>query len=81
MAHQPKNPAIAMRGGVSPSCLALPRMRVSPWASLLEHLAERLPAVSREEWTQRMADGRVLGEDGQALSPDAPYAHGARVYY
>jgi tRNA pseudouridine32 synthase/23S rRNA pseudouridine746 synthase len=70
-----------MRGGVSPSCLALPRMRVSPWASLLEHLAERLPAVSREEWAQRMADGCVLGEDGQALSPDAPYAHGARVYY
>lgn len=81
MAHQPKNSAIAMRGGVSPSCLALPRMRVSPWASLLEHLAERLPAVSREEWAQRMADGRVLGEDGQPLGPDAPYAHGARVYY
>jgi tRNA pseudouridine32 synthase/23S rRNA pseudouridine746 synthase len=81
MAHQPKNPAIAMRGGVSPSCVALPRMKTSPWASLLDHLAERLPAVSRDEWTRRMADGRVLSEDGLPLGPDAPYEHGARVYY
>ncbi len=81
MAHQPKNPLIAMRGGVSPSCLALPRMKRSPWPTLLDHLAERLPAVSREEWASRMAAGGVLGDDGQALGPDAPYEHGARVYY
>lgn len=81
MAHQPKNPLIAMRGGVSPSCVALPRMKRSPWPTLLDHLAERLSAVSRDEWAQRMAAGGVLGEDGQPLAPDAPYAHGARVYY
>ena len=81
MAHQPKNPAIAMRGGVSPSCVALPRMKRSPWPTVLDHLAERLPALSREDWLARMSAGGVLGEDGQALTPDAPYAHGARVYY
>ena len=31
MAHVPKNPAIAMRDGVSPSCVALPRMKAPPW--------------------------------------------------
>ena len=81
MAHQTKNPAIAMRAGVSPSCVSLPRMRHSPWATVLDHLAERLPAVSREEWAARMSSGSVLGEDGQPLRPDRPYAHGARVYY
>lgn len=81
MAHQPKNPHIAMRAGVSPSCLALPRMKRSPWATVLDHLAERLPAVSRSQWAQRMASGGVLGDDGQPVGPDAPYAHGARIYY
>ena len=81
MAHQSKNPLIAMRGGVSPSCVALPRMKRSPWPTVLDHLAERLPAVSRSDWAERMASGGVLGEDGQPLRPDAPYAHGARVYY
>ena len=80
MAHVPKNPAIAMREGVSPSCLALPRLRHIPWPSLLDHLAERLPRVSRAEWEQRMLAGRVLDESGQPLAPDAPYVNGARIY-
>lgn len=70
-----------MRDGVSPSCLALPRLRHIPWPSLLDYLAERLPRVSRDEWADRMARGLVLGEDGGALAPSAPYANGARIYY
>ena len=81
MAYLPKNPHIAMRGGVSPSCVALPRVRQSPWPSLIDHLAERLPRISRAEWTDRMLSGTVLGEDGQPLAPDAPYVGGIRVYY
>ena len=81
MAHVPKNPHIAMRGGVSPSCVALPRVRQSPWSLLIDHLAERLPRIARTEWAERMRSGSVLGEDGQPLPPDAPYVGGARVYY
>ena len=81
MAYLPKNPHIAMRGGVSPSCVALPRVRQSPWPSLIDHLAERLPRISRAEWTDRMLSGTVLGEDGQPLAPAAPYVGGIRVYY
>ena len=66
MAHVPKNPAIAMRDGVSPSCLALPRLRHIPWPTLLDHLAERLPRVSRGEWQQRMLAGSVLDEGFEA---------------
>ncbi len=81
MAHVPKNPNIAMRDGVSPSCVALPRVRHSPWPLLIDHLAERLPRISRTEWQERLQAGLVLGEDGQALPPDAPYVGGERVYY
>lgn len=81
MAHVPKNPAIAMRDGVSPSCVALPRMRQPPWGLLLDYLAERLSAVSRDEWRARLQAGEVVGEDGQPLGPDHPYENGARVYY
>ena len=81
MAHVPKNPNIAMRDGVSPSCVALPRMRQSLWPALIDHLVDRLPRISRSEWTERMRSGSVLGEDGQPLAPDAPYVGGARVYY
>ncbi|MEY5100929.1 MAG: hypothetical protein RJA36_3648 [Pseudomonadota bacterium] len=81
MAHVPKNPAIAMRDGVSPSCVALPRMKAPPWPLLLDYLAERLPAVSREEWRSRMDAGEVVNEDGLPLGPDHPYENGARAYY
>ncbi len=81
MAHVPKNPAIAMRDGVSPSCVALPRMRVPPWPLLLDYLAERLPAVSRAEWRSRLDAGEVVDEHGQPLAADQPYENGARVYY
>jgi len=81
MAHVPKNPHIAMRDGVSPSCVALPRVRHSPWPLLIDHLAERLPRISRAEWAERMRSGTVLGEDGQPLPSDAPYVGGTRVYY
>ncbi len=81
MAHVPKNPAIPMREGVSPSCVALPRLRVAPWPTLLDFLAERLPAVDRGGWRDRMQRGEVVDDDGRPLLPEAPYAHGARVYY
>lgn len=81
MAHVPKNPAIPLRDGVSPSCVALPRMRIPAWATVLGFLAERLPRIDRDEWSRRMAHGEVVGEDGQPLPPDTPYLNGQRVYY
>ncbi len=81
MAHVPKNPAIPLRDGVSPSCGARPRMRIPAWATVLGFLAERLPRIDRDEWSRRMAHGEVVGEDGQPLPPDTPYLNGQRVYY
>lgn len=67
-----------MHDGVSASCVALPH---GPWLRLADFLAERLPVVKPDQWRQRMAQGRVLDETGQALPPDAAYRPGTRVYY
>lgn len=73
--HRHKPP---MLDGVSASCVALPH---GPWPRLADFLSERLPAVTREQWLRRMAQGRVLDEDGLPLPPEAPYRGGTRVYY
>jgi tRNA pseudouridine32 synthase / 23S rRNA pseudouridine746 synthase len=76
-----------MRDGISASCVALPVMGKTPRPSLLDFLAQRLPYVSRDEWHNRMSQGAVLDEQGQALRADAPYpaqprdAQHRRVYY
>ena len=64
--------------GVSASSLVLPP---GPWLRLIDYLVHRLPAVSREEWTQRMQAGDVLDETGQQLGPEARYRKQTRVYY
>ncbi len=81
MAHVAKNPAIPMREGVSPSCVALPRMKNPPWPKLLDYLTERLPVVSRQAWLARLEAGEVVDEDGRPLPSDAPYQNGLRAYY
>jgi tRNA pseudouridine32 synthase / 23S rRNA pseudouridine746 synthase len=81
MARRPKSPLIPMRQGVAPSCVALPRLRHSPYPLLLDFLAERLGAIPRAEWAARLQSGQVLSETGQPLPPGTPYLHGERVYY
>jgi tRNA pseudouridine32 synthase/23S rRNA pseudouridine746 synthase len=81
MARPPKNPAIPSRRGVSASCVALPYDKAAPWPRLIDFLAERLAAVTREDWLGRMARGEVLDDAGQPLAPDAPFHPGTRVYY
>ncbi|QKO21384.1 pseudouridine synthase [Rhodoferax sp. BAB1] len=73
--HQHKPP---MLDGVSASCVALPH---GPWPRLIDFLGERLPKVGMDEWQQRMAQNRVLDEQGVPQASDAPYRPGTRIYY
>ena len=82
MARAARNPSIPARDGVSPSCVALPDTGTrTPWALMLDFLCERLPAINRTCWAQRMTDGDVLSEHGLAVAPDTPYQGGQRLYY
>ena len=78
MSRPPRNPQIPMRQGVSPSMVALP---AGPWPTVLDFLAERLPAVTRDDWQARLQAGEVLHEDGTPVPLDAPFHRGQRLYY
>ena len=78
MARPPRPAQLAMREGVSPSTVAVP---AGPWPQVLDFLAERLPAVSREGWHSRLAQGLVLDDEGQAVRADAPCRPGMRLHY
>jgi tRNA pseudouridine32 synthase/23S rRNA pseudouridine746 synthase len=67
-----------MLDGVSASRVAV---TAGSWRTLLEFLTERLPSVSRDEWIQRMAAGRVLDESGAPVPVDAPFRAGQQLRY
>lgn len=51
------------------------------WASVLDCLCDHFKAISREQWLDRFARGRVLDAQGQPLRIDHPYRQGLRVHY
>lgn len=64
--------------GLPASTLQLPP---GPWATVLDGLCARFPAVPRAQWLDRMARGRVLDDAGQPLGPQARYRVGLEVHY
>lgn len=75
---RPARPSLPTRNGVSASTVAAP---AGPWRTVLDFLSERIPAVNREDWARRMAQGEVLDAQGQAVPPEAPYRAQTRLHY
>lgn len=67
-----------MRDGVGASCVVLP---THGQGSMLDFLAQRLPAVDRAAWQARMQAGDVVDERGALVEPARPFEGGLRVYY
>ena len=67
-----------MRDGVGASRVHLPD---GDWTTLLDFLCERFPAISKNEWTQRISQGHVLQEDGSTVTLDEPYAAHQFIFY
>ncbi len=63
---------------VPPSTLHVP---AGDWADLLDCLCRRFPAVSRETWLQRFAEGKVSDSAGRLLAPHDAAREGLRVRY
>lgn len=79
MSRRARPAHLPLRAGVAPSAVAVPQ---GHWETVLDCLAHRLPSVSPTEWAQRLQDGHVLNEQGQALAPDSPCPPlGQRLYY
>jgi tRNA pseudouridine32 synthase/23S rRNA pseudouridine746 synthase len=58
--------------------VALPE---GPWLTVLAFLVERFPAITRQTWQQRMAQGDVISEHGETLTELSPYQSHVRLYY
>ena len=69
---------IPTRNGVGPSCVSLPP---GPWATVLDFLVERMPDISRHEWTARLQDQSVLNEVGEPMTLAQAYTPHRRIYY
>lgn len=75
---RPARIPLPTRDGVSASTVATPS---GPWATVLDFLSERIPAVSREDWARRMDQGEVLDAEGRPVAPQAPFKPQTRLHY
>ncbi len=66
------------RNGVGASSVVLPK---EPWTLVIDFLVSRFPSVYRDTWLQRLQVGDVVDDQGQVLTPGAPYRVGQRLYY
>jgi len=51
------------------------------WPTVLDCLCAKFTAISREQWLDRIARGRVLDADGKAISPGLAYREGLKIHY
>ena len=51
------------------------------WATVLDCLCERFSAISREQWLDRIARGKVLDGYGLPIAVDLAYREGLRIHY
>ena len=66
------------RNGVGPSCVGLP---AGAWLTITDFLVERFPAITRNEWLQRMANNLVVDEFGVLVTAERSYPSHMRIYY
>ncbi|MET0380022.1 MAG: pseudouridine synthase [Spongiibacteraceae bacterium] len=64
--------------GVRASAFHLPQ---GSWATVLDCLCANFPTISREQWCDRMARGRVFDAQGATIDALKPYQSGLRIYY
>lgn len=64
--------------GLAASTLQLPP---GAWTTVLDCLCARFPAVTRAQWIERMARGRVLDDAGAPVAPDTGYRVGVEIHY
>ena len=63
-----------------PSHFTLPHLE-RPYPSILDVLAARFPAVRREVWEQRIAEGKVLDGASRPITGATAYVPGGRIHY
>ncbi|WP_224981507.1 pseudouridine synthase [Geomonas agri] len=63
-----------------PAKVTMPRLE-HPYPTVFAFLVDRFPRIPREVWESRIAQGKVLGEDGTPVGMATAYAPQTRVFY
>ena len=66
------------RNGVSASVIAT---TTGDWATFVDFLAQKFPAVDHEEWLTRINGGDVVDEHGATIAADTPYRPNSKLFY
>ena len=67
---------------ISPYAATVTMPRIDkPYPSVLAFLSERFPQIERSCWERRIAQGKVLGEDGSPITCASAYAPQKRIFY
>lgn len=73
-----QKPPLPKRHGLDPARLRLPEE--GSWATIRDHLVERLPRVPPARIDELLAAGGIVDLDGP-IAPDAPYLPGGAVWF
>lgn len=71
-------PPLPQRHGLDPARLRLPD--AGPWATVRDHMVERLPRVAPERIDAMLAEGLIHDLDGP-IAPDAAFVPGGSVWF
>ncbi|HBG07186.1 MAG: pseudouridine synthase [Geobacteraceae bacterium GWC2_58_44] len=63
-----------------PATVTMPKV-AKPYPSVLDFLCLRFPKIERSSWERRIAEGKVLGEDGSPITSVSEYAPQKRIFY
>lgn len=63
-----------------PSVVTMPPA-VAPYPSIVDFLFQLFPAISRAQWVARIAAGKVLDDQGHAITAETQYSPSKRLFY
>ncbi|WP_043647592.1 RluA family pseudouridine synthase [Nocardia thailandica] len=73
-----QTPPLPKRHGLDPARLRFPEE--GSWATVRDHLVERLPRVDPARIDEMLRDGEIVDLDGP-IAPDAPFVPGGAVWF
>lgn len=63
-----------------PSVVTMPAAE-KPYPSIVEFLCRTFPAISRNQWTERIHEGKVLDDQGKPITTETKYSPSQRIFY
>jgi tRNA pseudouridine32 synthase/23S rRNA pseudouridine746 synthase len=63
-----------------PSVVTMPAVE-KPYPSIVEFLCKTFPAISRNQWVERILEGKVLDDQGKPITAETMYSPSKRIFY